>query len=64
MVFTETLLGYPDCKISFMIHTTTDDKQLGAFISQNNKPIEFFSRVLSNSQRNYTTNKKELLRIF
>ena len=39
------------------------DKQLGAVISHNNKPISLFSRRLSNPQRNYTTTKKELLAI-
>ena len=38
-------------------------KRLDAVISQNNKPTDFFSIILSKPQRNYTTNEKELLTI-
>ena len=63
MVSSETLLIYPDWKIPFTVHTDVSDKQLDAFISQNNKPTDFFSIILSKPQRNYTTNEKELLAI-
>ena len=64
MVQTETLLTYPDWTIPFTIHTDdASDHQLGAVISQNNKPITFFSRKLSKAQCNYTTTEKELLAI-
>ena len=63
MVYAETLFSYPDWKIPFTVHTDASDKQLGAVISQNNKPISFFSIILSKTQRNYTTNEKELLGI-
>ena len=61
MVSAETLLSYPDWKLLFTVHTDASDKQLGAVISQNNKPIAVFSRKLIKPQRNYTTNKKELI---
>ena len=63
MVSSETLLSYPDWKIAFIVHTDVSDKYSDAFIRQNNKPISFFSRILSKPQRNYTTNEKELLAI-
>jgi hypothetical protein len=63
MVSRETLLNYPDWSKPFDIHTDASDKQLGAVISQNGKPIAFFSRRLSKAQRNYTTTEKELLSI-
>ena len=63
MVSAETLLTYPDWTIPFTIHTDASDKQLGAVISQNDKPIAFFSRRLSKAQLNYTTTEKELLSI-
>ena len=36
---------------------------MGAVISQNDKPIAFYSRKLNSAQRNYTTTEKELLAI-
>ena len=63
MVSAETLLIYPHWKRPFIVHTDASDKQLGAVISQNNKPIAIFSRRLSKPQRNYTTTEKELLAI-
>ena len=63
MVSSETLLSYPDCTIPFTFHADACDKQLGAVISQNNKPIVFLSIILINPQRNYTTTKKKLLAI-
>ena len=63
MVSAETLLSYPDWKIPFTVHTDVSDKQLYAITSQNNKPTDFFSRISSKPQRNYTTKEKELLAI-
>ena len=56
-------MSYPDRKLKFTVHTDASDKQLGAVISQNNKPINFLSRKLSKPQRNNTTTEKELLAI-
>ena len=39
VVFSETLMNYPDCKIMFTVHTGAYDKQFFSVISQNNKPI-------------------------
>ena len=50
MLSSDTLLSYPGCKIPFKVHTYAYDKQLGAVISQNNKPIELFSIILSKPQ--------------
>ena len=63
MVCTETLLNYPDWSKPFDVHTDASDYQLGAVISQEGKPIAFYSRKLNKAQRNYTTTEKELLSI-
>ena len=63
MVSAETLLSYPDWKLILTVHTDASDKQLGDVIIQNNKPIDFFSKKLSNPQRTYTVTEKELLAI-
>ena len=39
MISADTLLSNTDLKPPFTLHTDTYDKQLGADISQNNKPI-------------------------
>ena len=61
MVSSETLLSYIDWKIIFTIHPDASDKQLCAVISQNNKPITFFSRKFSKPKRNYKTTKRGVL---
>ena len=52
IVSMETLLSYSYWKIPFTVHTDAYDKQIGSAISQNNKPIVFFVRKLSQPQRN------------
>lgn len=59
----ETLLVYPDFNMPFIIHTDASHFQLGAVISQNNKPIAFYSRKLNPAQTRYTTTERELLSI-
>ena len=61
IVYAETLLNYPDCKILFTVYTDASDKQLGAVISQNHKPIALFSIKLSKPHHDYTSTYKELL---
>ena len=50
----ETLLVYPDFDKPFKIHTDASKVQLGAVISQDNKPRAFYSRKLNPTQVNYT----------
>ena len=61
MVSAETLLSYPDWKITFTVHSNDSDKQPVAVILQNNKPIVLLSRKLNNIHYNYAMTKKELL---
>ena len=50
MISEEVFLIYPNWNMPFKVYTDVSDKQLGAVISQNNKPIVFFSGRLSKSQ--------------
>jgi transposase InsO family protein len=59
----ETILAYPDFNKPFHIHTDASQVQLGAVISQDDKPIAFYSRKLSPAQTRYTTTERELLSI-
>ena len=47
----------------FMIHTDASHTQLGTVISQDGKPITFFSIKLNNAQTSYKTTEHELLSI-
>ena len=59
----ETMLAYSDFIKEFVIHTDASHTQLGAVISQDNRPIAFYSRKLKPEQQRYTTTERELLRI-
>jgi hypothetical protein len=56
----ETILAYPNFEIPFAVHTDASAYQLGAVISQNGKPIAFYSRKLTPTQTWYTTTEREL----
>ncbi len=56
----DVVLAYPDYSKVFRIYTDASSKQLGAIITQDNIPIAFFSRKLSNAQRKYSVIKIEL----
>jgi hypothetical protein len=59
----DVVLAYPDYSKVFKIYTDASSKQLGAVITQDNRPIAFFSCKLSNTQRKYSIIKIELLAI-
>ena len=63
LICKEVLLTYPNFSQKFDIHTDASKTQLGAVISQNNKPIAFYSRKLNPAQTRYTTTERELLSI-
>jgi hypothetical protein len=63
IVCREVLLSYPDFNKPFHIHTDASHYQLGAVISQDNRPIAFYSRKLQPAQVRYTTIERELLSI-
>jgi hypothetical protein len=59
----EVVLAYPDYSKVFEIYTDTSSKQLGAVITQENRPFVFFSWKLSSTQRKYSVTEIELLAI-
>jgi hypothetical protein len=59
----EAMLVYPNFDQEFVIHTDTSHTQLGVVISQNGKPIAFYSHKLKPEQTRYTTTERELLSI-
>ena len=54
----DTLLAYPEFNKRFDIYMDASDYQLGAVISQNGKPIAFYSRKLTGPQTWYTVTEK------
>ncbi len=61
IVAKETVLAYLDFLKPFEIYTDTSSTQLGAVITQDNRPIAFFSRKLSKMQQKYNVTEIELL---
>jgi hypothetical protein len=59
----ETVLAYPDFLKPFEIYTDVSSMQLGAVITQDNRPIAFFSRKLSETQQKYSVTEIKLLAI-
>jgi RNase H-like domain found in reverse transcriptase len=57
------LLTYPNFKKLFEIHTDASKVQLGACISQEGRPVAFYSRKINSDQTHYTTTERELLSI-
>ncbi len=59
----EVVLAYPDFSKPFEIYTDASTMQLGAVITQDNRPIVFFSQKLSKTQSQYSVTEFELLAI-
>ncbi len=59
----DVVLAYQDLSKVLDIYTDASSKQLGAVITQDNRPIAFFSPKLSDMQCNYSVAKIELLAI-
>ena len=59
----DVMLAYPDFSKPFQIYTDISKGQLRAVITQDNKPIAFFSRKLNDAQMRYTVTELELISI-
>ena len=64
IVARDVVLAYPDFEDTFEIYTDASTRQLGAVITQKNRPIAFFSRKLTETQQKYSVTEQELLAIF
>ena len=63
MIARDIVLAYPDFSKKFVIYTDASTRQLGSVITQDNRPIAFFSRKLNLAQTKHSTTKLELLSI-
>ena len=63
MICKEVLLACLDFMKEFEIHTNASHMQLSAVISQNGKPIAFYTCKLNPAQTRYTTIERELLSV-
>ena len=54
-------MSYPDFNKGFDIHVDASDTQIGTVISQDSKPIAFFSHKLTDIQHMYTIGEREML---
>jgi hypothetical protein len=59
----DVVLAYPEVMKPFGIYTDASTMQLGAVITQDNRPIAFSSRKLSETQTKYSVTKIKLLAI-
>ena len=60
IVARNTLSTYPEFNETFKMHTGASSFQLGAVISQKGKPIDLYSRKLTDNQQRCTVTEKEL----
>jgi hypothetical protein len=56
-------LAYPDYCKEFKIYTDASSQQMGAVVTQQNRPIALFSRKLTTTQQKYSVTEIELLLI-
>jgi hypothetical protein len=58
-----TLLASPNFEKHFNVYNDASNKQLGAVIMQEGKPLALYIITLSSAQTRYTTGEQELLSI-
>lgn len=57
------ILKYPDFNKPFTLTTDASNVAVGGVLSQNHRPIGYYSRTLNSAEKNYSTIEKELLAI-
>ena len=63
MIAKDVVLSYPDYSHGFQIYTDSSKFQLGPVVTQNNRPLAFFSTKLSMAKQKYSMTELELLAI-
>jgi hypothetical protein len=58
IIFREVMLTYPDFSKPFHFYTDASDTQLGAVITQDDKPISFYRRKLKSDQKRSTNGEQ------
>ena len=59
----DIMFTYPDYSLPFEVYTNASSRQLGAVIVQKGRPIAFFSRKLSETQKKYSVTELKFLSI-
>lgn len=57
------VLIYPDFSKPFTLTTDASNVALGSVLSQQNRPVAYYSRTLNSAEKNYSTIEKELVSI-
>ena len=63
LISQEVILSYPDFQKEFQLTTDASNVAIGAVLSQDDRPISFISRTLTESEEIYAANEKEMLAI-
>ena len=58
-----TMVHYPDFNKEFEIYIDSGDYQMGTIISQNKRPVTYWSKKLSDTEKNIPATEQELLAI-
>jgi hypothetical protein len=63
IMFNDAMLTYPKFDQPFIIYSDSSDNQIGGIMTQDGKPLGFFSKKLNETQKRYPVTEQELLGI-